>query len=92
MFPLVELCDVCVRPFLQPVEVPLDDHMTLWCIGYSSQFIVICKLAESGLSPTIQIVNEDVEQFWSQYSLLEYTVSDWSPGGYHATGCYCQAL
>lgn len=92
MFPLFQLRDVCVIPFLQPVEGPLDGHMTLWCTGHSAQFVVIYQLAESGLNPTIQIVNEDVEQFWSQYSLLEYTASDWPPGGYHATGCYCWAL
>ena len=65
--PLVELHEVPASPFLQPVEVPLDGSTTLWPISQSSQFCVICKLAEGTLWPIIQIINEDVEQDWTQY-------------------------
>ena len=39
---LVELRDVPVRPFLRPVEVPLDGSMILWCTSHSALFCVIC--------------------------------------------------
>ena len=61
------LHEIPVSPFLQPVEVPLDGSMTLWCISRSSQFCVISKLAHGALCPIIQIINEDVEQDWTQY-------------------------
>ncbi|KAK4816725.1 hypothetical protein QYF61_021599 [Mycteria americana] len=44
--PLVELHQVPVNALLQPVQVPLDDSVTLWHISPSSQFGVISKLAE----------------------------------------------
>ncbi|GAB0181886.1 cAMP-dependent protein kinase inhibitor alpha [Grus japonensis] len=65
--PLVELCEIPVSPFLQPVEVPLDGITAFWYIIHSFQFGVICKLAEGTLCPIIQIVNEEIEQDWTQY-------------------------
>ncbi|GAB0186707.1 ectonucleotide pyrophosphatase/phosphodiesterase family member 3 [Grus japonensis] len=76
--PLVGLHEVPVNPFLQPVEVPLDGSMTLWHISHSSQFGVISRLAEGTLCPIMQIINEDVELYWTQYSPLGYTTSDYS--------------
>ncbi|KAK4828308.1 hypothetical protein QYF61_025320 [Mycteria americana] len=64
---LVELHEVSISLLLQPVEVPLDGSTTLWHTSCSSQFGVICKLAEGTLCPIIQIINEDVEQDWSHY-------------------------
>jgi len=46
---LVELHEASVGPFLQPVMVPLDDSMTLWCISPSSQFMPAANLLR-GLS------------------------------------------
>lgn len=37
----------------------LAPAQTLWFTSHSSQFGVICKLAEGTLSPIIQISNED---------------------------------
>ena len=66
--PFVELHEVPVGSFLQPVKVLLDGSMTLWCRGcHSSQFGVICKHAEGILCTIIQIINEDVKEYWTQY-------------------------
>ena len=70
--PLVEQHEAPVSPFLQLVQVPLNGSTTLWCIGPSSQFGVICKLAEGALCPIIQIINEIVQQDQSQYRPLGY--------------------
>jgi len=74
---LVDLHEVPVDPFLQPVEVSLDSIMTLWRISSFSSFCVVCKLAEGTRFPTIQIINEDVKQDWTQYGPLGYTTSHW---------------
>jgi len=46
---LVELREVPVSPFLQPMKVPLNSNTTLWLISHSSQFCVINELAEGTL-------------------------------------------
>lgn len=86
--PLIDCHEVPVSPFLQPVKVPLDGSKTLWCIGCSSQFGVISKLAESPLCPIIQMINEDVKEDQFQYQPLRYTASYWPPAQLHATGCH----
>lgn len=57
---LVDRHEVPVSSFLQPVGVPLDGSKIFWCIGHSSQFGVIIKLAEAALCAIIQIINKDV--------------------------------
>jgi len=64
---LVELHDVPVSLFLQPVKVSLVWSMTLWCISRSFQSCVISKLVEGTLCPIVQIMNKDVKQDWIQY-------------------------
>lgn len=49
------------------VSGPSGSSSTLWYIIHSSQFCVICKLAEAMLFPIIQFVNEGVKQEWTQY-------------------------
>lgn len=49
---------VPVSPFFQLVEVPLNDYTPIWCINYSSQFCIICKLAGGVLCPIIQIITK----------------------------------
>jgi len=46
----VELHEVLVSAFLQPVPVPVDGSTALWCISHLSQFCVICKPGEGTLS------------------------------------------
>ena len=50
-----------VSLFLQPVRIPLND---LAFISHSSQFGVICKLAESVFCPIIQL-QEDAKLYQS---------------------------
>ena len=77
--PLVGLREIPFGPFLQPVEGLLEGSTTLRHISQSSQFDVVCKLAESTLCPIIQTFNEDVEQDWTQYLSLGHTTSHWPP-------------
>ncbi|KAK4823427.1 hypothetical protein QYF61_002113 [Mycteria americana] len=44
--PLLDLHEIPVSAFIQPIQVPLDGGMTLWRISHSFQFCVISKLAE----------------------------------------------
>ncbi|KAK4824703.1 hypothetical protein QYF61_017929 [Mycteria americana] len=62
-FPFVELPEVPVSPFLQPVKVPLNGSTTIWHISHSFQSCIICKLVEGAPCPIILIINEDVEQY-----------------------------
>lgn len=57
-FPLFELYEVPVGPLLQPIEVPPNSSTTIWSIRSSSQFYIICKLAEGELYPIILITEE----------------------------------
>lgn len=74
-FSLVELHEVPISPYLQPVNVPLEDSTTLWCISH--YFLICVKLAEGMLCPIIQIINEDFKQDWTLYWPLGYTASHW---------------
>jgi len=49
-FPFAELCEVPVSPFLQPVQVSLDDSTPTWCINCSSQLCVISQLAQDSIA------------------------------------------
>jgi len=73
--PSVELHEVPVSPFLQPVQVSLDGSTTLSRVSYFSPFCVICKLAEGTLFPNMQIITGDIEQDYTQYWPLGYTTS-----------------
>ena len=78
-FPVVEVHEVPVSPFLQPDEVPLDGSTTLCYASHPSQSGVICKLAELTLCPII--IKEDVKRGWSQHRPVGYSTSDWPPAG-----------
>jgi len=84
-FLLVELHEVPVNPFLQPVAVLLDGGTTFWCISHSPQFDVIIKLAKGTLYPIIQSVNEDIKEDWTQCGPLGYLASYWPSIGLHTT-------
>ncbi|KAJ7408909.1 hypothetical protein WISP_117899 [Willisornis vidua] len=55
---LLELHEVPVDPLLKFVKVPLDGIQSFW--------YVICKLAEGALDLTVNVVDEDTEEHWSQ--------------------------
>ena len=54
-FPLAELNEIPLSPFLQPAEVPLKG--TVWCITHSSQFCIACELAKCTLCPVVQTIH-----------------------------------
>jgi len=64
---LVELHEISLCPALQPVQVLLNGSTAFRCISYSSQFCVISKFAEGTLCPFIQVIDELVEQDWTEY-------------------------
>lgn len=66
-FPLVELQEVLIGPFVWPVKVPLCGSMSLCCISPSSQIFIACRFAEGVLSPIIQVSNGEV-QVWTPVS------------------------
>ena len=39
------------------------------------------QIAEGTLCPIIQVINEEVKLYWSQFWLLGWTTSDWPPAG-----------
>ncbi|KAK4832384.1 hypothetical protein QYF61_022239 [Mycteria americana] len=71
----------CKAALLLLAEVPLDGSTTSWCINHSSQFCIISKLAEGVFCSIIQIINEAVRQYWSQYQPLGYNIG--KKGVYH---------
>lgn len=66
---VVELDQVLVCPFLQPVWVPLNSSLVLQ-IDCTLQFAVVSKVAESALPPIIQVMLVPAEiPEWPQYLL-----------------------
>lgn len=53
-----------VGPFLQPLEVPLTDSATLWCINSSFLFWISCW----GCALSYVAGNGDDEQYWHKIS------------------------
>ncbi|KAK4811032.1 hypothetical protein QYF61_015736 [Mycteria americana] len=60
-------------PLLQIVQVPLDGILFFWCVNCTTQLGVICKLAEGALDLTVYVIDENIEQHWSQYGPLRDT-------------------
>ena len=70
---LIQAHQVPFHPTLQPVQVSLNGSTASQCISHSSQHCIISKLAEGGLYPFIQVIDEDVEQDQTQYQSLGNT-------------------
>lgn len=47
--------------------------------------VIICKVVEGVLCPIIQLINEVVKQYWTQYQWPEHNPSDWPAAGLCAT-------
>lgn len=58
--PLVELHDVPVSLFLQPIKVPLDGSMTFWYVSHFSQFCIILLVLHTyfALCPFIHVISD----------------------------------
>ena len=52
--------------FAEPVQVSLDHPRIFWCGCFAPKFGVIGKLGQSTPDSSVDIVNEDVEQYGSQ--------------------------
>jgi len=63
VFPF-ELHEVALSPFLQCAWVPLSGSATIWPVSRSFRFCFVCKPAEGVLCPVMQVISEDVKQYW----------------------------
>ncbi|PKU40563.1 testosterone 17-beta-dehydrogenase 3-like [Limosa lapponica baueri] len=85
---LVEPHEVHTGPLLKPVQIPLDGILSLRHVNCTTQIGVICKLAEGALDPTVYVIDEDIEQYWSQYRPLRDTTCHQPPSGHRAIDHY----
>ncbi|KAK4806791.1 hypothetical protein QYF61_005587 [Mycteria americana] len=76
---LVEPHEVHTGPLLQLVQVPLDDIPSFWHVNCTTQLGVICRLAEGALDLSVNVIDENIEQHWSQYGPLRDTTFDLGP-------------
>ncbi|KAK4826723.1 LOW QUALITY PROTEIN: hypothetical protein QYF61_010976 [Mycteria americana] len=70
---LAEPHEVHPGPLLQLVQVALDDIPSFWRVSCTTQLGVICKLAEGALNITVNVIDENIQQHWSQYGPLRGT-------------------
>ncbi|KAK4815575.1 LOW QUALITY PROTEIN: hypothetical protein QYF61_004092 [Mycteria americana] len=70
---LVEPHELHTGPLLQLVQVPLNAIPSFWHVNCTTQLGVICKLAEGALNLTVNVIDENIEQYWSQYGPLRDT-------------------
>ncbi|KAJ7403659.1 hypothetical protein WISP_149712 [Willisornis vidua] len=77
----VKLHPIGISPCLQPIQVPLQSSPAFQQVDTPSQFGVICKFANDGLNPLIQIFDKDVKQNWAQHRSLGNTTGDRPPAG-----------
>ena len=63
-------------PLLQSVQVPPDGFPSFQCIDCTTQLGVIHRLAEGALDATVYVIDEDVEEHWSQDRPLRDTAYD----------------
>jgi len=58
---LVELHAVHTGPPLQPVKVPLNGIPSLQSVNHTTQLVVVGKLDEGALSPTVHVASKDIK-------------------------------
>ncbi|KAK4821151.1 hypothetical protein QYF61_014246 [Mycteria americana] len=62
-----------LKPRIALTQVPLDDIPPFWRVNCTAQLGVIYKLAEGALDLTVNVIDENIEQHWSQYGPLRDT-------------------
>ncbi|KAK4828650.1 hypothetical protein QYF61_000298 [Mycteria americana] len=67
---LAEPHEVHMGPLLELIQVPLDGILSLRNVSHTTQFGVMCKLAEGALNSTVYVIDEGIKQWWSQYGPL----------------------
>ncbi|KAK4827196.1 hypothetical protein QYF61_015224 [Mycteria americana] len=70
---LVEPHEVHTDPLPQLVQVPLDDTLSFWHVSCTTQLGVICKLAEGALDLAVNVIDDNIEQHWSQETQITAT-------------------
>ncbi|KAK4811312.1 LOW QUALITY PROTEIN: hypothetical protein QYF61_024448 [Mycteria americana] len=78
---LVEPHEVHMGPLLQLVQAPLDGILSLRRVNYTTQLGVICKLPEGALDLAVNVIDENIEQHWSQYGPLRDITCHRPPSG-----------
>ncbi|RMC21736.1 hypothetical protein DUI87_02605 [Hirundo rustica rustica] len=66
------------------VQVSLDGIPSFCCVSCTTQLRVICKLAEGALDLTLCVIDEDIEEPWSQDRALRDTTCHQPPPGHGA--------
>ncbi|KAK4815816.1 LOW QUALITY PROTEIN: hypothetical protein QYF61_007425 [Mycteria americana] len=94
---LAEPHTIDLGPWIQPVQVPLQSLPTLKQINTPTPLGVICKLTESALDPSVQIIDKDIKENWPQHRALGNTTCDWPPTGvnsihHHSLGLAIQPV
>ncbi|KAK4820330.1 hypothetical protein QYF61_023563 [Mycteria americana] len=86
---LVEPHEVHTGSLLELIQVPLDGIPSFWRVSCTTQLGVICKLAEGALDAPVCVIDEGIEQHWSQYGPLTDTTRHRSPSGHGAVDHCC---
>ena len=63
----VEPHEVLLGPLLEPIQVSLDGISSIGCVNHTPQLGVTHKLAESRISPTVYVFDEDIQEYLSKY-------------------------
>lgn len=71
----LESHEVLMGTLLKIVQVLLDGVSFFRCINNSTQFCLICKLAEGELDLTVCVIETDIEEHWSQHRALRNNIS-----------------
>ena len=69
---------------LKLFQVPLDGIPSFGCIDCTTEFGVICKLAEGTFDPTVYVIDKDMKQHRSQDGPLRDTSLHQPPPGHRA--------
>ncbi|TRZ08585.1 hypothetical protein HGM15179_018521 [Zosterops borbonicus] len=80
-FKLTEL-ELYYKLKLKGLWVPMDGIPSFCCVTCTAQLQVTCKLDEGALNPTVYVIDEDIEQHWSQDRALRDTTHHQPPPGY----------
>lgn len=68
----VESHEDAMGPHLELVHVPLGDISSLRRVSLTTQLGAVCRLAKDTLDPTVNVTDEEIED-WSQYRPLRDT-------------------
>ncbi|TRZ23232.1 hypothetical protein HGM15179_003868 [Zosterops borbonicus] len=78
----IKLHFVGLCPSTQPFQMSLQSPPIFQAVDTHSQLCVICKFTNERFNTLIHVINENIEQSWSQHRLLRNTTGDWLPAGY----------